>query len=165
MKRNDFLEFLTRFTKQPVPATINRHVYLWMGEIDELIPSCPPGFIKKLDLHVLCRDTTKSPPGDKAAGRALTDAIDEWILKNFPTGSQQQALLVTGLDLLHRYHLPLSAFIRLANENNVVILGLSAVDVNFRPTKPLPSYIQFSPYAILKYAASEIPEEAIVKEE
>ncbi len=165
MKRCDFLEFLTRFAKQPIPATLNRHVYLWMGEIDEIISSCPPGFLKMLNLHVLCRDIAKTPLGDKAAGRELSDVIDEWILRNFPTGSQQQALLVTGLDLLYRYRVPLSAFIRLANENNTIILGLSALDANFRPAKPLPSYIQFSPYAILKYAASEIPEEAMVKEE
>lgn len=165
MKRSDFFEFLTRFASQPIPATLNRHIYLWMGEIDELISSCPPSFIQKLDLHVLCRDITKTPIGDKAAGRELSDAIDGWILRNFPRGSQQQALLVTGLDLLYRYRLPLSAFIRLANEKNMVILALSPLDVNFRPAKPLPGYIQFSPYAILKYAASEISEEAIVKED
>jgi hypothetical protein len=165
MNRSDFLEFLTRFACQPIPATINRHIYLWIGEIDELISSCPPSFIQELDLHVLCRGITKTPLGDKAAGRVLSDAIDEWVLRNFPASSQQQAILVTGLDLLYRYRLPLSTFIRLANENFMVILGLSALDVNFCPTKPLPKYIQFSPYTILKYAASEIPEEAIVKEE
>ena len=95
----------------------------------------------------------------------MSDAIDEWVLSNFRMGRQQQALLVTGLDLLYRYRLPLSAFIRLANEKNMIILSLSALDANFRPTKPLPTYIQLSPYSIIKYAASEIPEEAIVKEE
>jgi hypothetical protein len=73
--------------------------------------------------------------------------------------------MVTGLDLLYRYCLSLSTFFRLANENTMIILGLSALDTNFHPSKLLPSYIQFSPGAILKYAASEIPEEAIVKEE
>jgi hypothetical protein len=165
MKRSDFIEFLTRFANQPIPATLNRHVYLWVGEIDELILSCPPGFIQKLDLHVLCKNLTKTPIGDKAAGRELSDAIDEWILNNFSTGSQQQALLVSGLDLLYRYRLPLSAIIRLANEKNMVILSLSALDVNFHPAKPLPSYLQLSPNAILNFVTSEIPEEAIVKEE
>ena len=165
MKRSDFFEFLTRFAVQPIPATLNRHVYIWEGEVDDLLSKSPTGFIKKLDLHVLCESLTKTPLGEKAAGRELSDAIDEWILEHFPANQQQRALLVTGLDLLYRYRLPLSAFIRLANENVMIILVLSALDVNFRPTKSLPSYIQFAPYAILKYVASEIHEEAIVKEE
>ncbi len=165
MKRSDFFEFLARFAEQPMPATLNRHMYLWVGEVDDLLSKSPAGLIKKLDLHVLCESLTKTPLGDKAAGRELSDAIDAWISKEFPPSRNQRALLVAGLDLLYRYRLPLSAFIRLANENTMIILGLSALDANFRPTKPLPSYIQFSPYAILKYAASEISEEAIVKEE
>jgi hypothetical protein len=121
--------------------------------------------IKTLDLHTLCENLTKTPVGDKAAGRELSDVIDEWLLKNFPASPHQRALMVTGFDLLYRYRLSLSTFIRLANENTLIILGLSALDANFRPARPLPSYIEFSPYAILRYAASEIPEEAIVKQE
>ncbi len=169
MKISDFFEFLTRFAEQPIPATLNRHVYLWVGEVDDLLSRSPAGLFKKLDLHMLCKSLIKIPYGNKAAGRELSNAIDEWILREypggFPTNQRQRALLVTGLDLLYRYRLPLSAFIRLANENTMIILGLSALDANFRLSKSLPSYIQFSPQAILKYAASEIPEEAIVKEE
>lgn len=165
MKRSDFFEVLTRFKGQPIPATLNRHVYLWLGELDELLSKSPTGFINMLDLHVLCESLTKTPLGDKAAGRELMDTVDEWISKNFSVNQQQKALLVTGLDLFFRYRLPLRSFFRLANENVMIILVLSALDVNFRPTKSLPSYVQFGPHAILKYVASEIPEEAIVKEE
>lgn len=165
MKPSDFFEFLTRFAEQPTPATLNRHVYIWVGEVDDLLSKSPAALIKKLDLHLLCQILTKTPLGDKAAGRELSDVIDGWILREFPSSQGQRALLVTGLGLLYRYRLSLRRFIRLANENTMIILGLSALDANFRPTKPLPSYIQFSPHAILKYAASEIPEESIVKEE
>jgi hypothetical protein len=165
MKRSDFFEFLTRFAKQPILTTLNRHMYLWVGEVDDLLSESPAGFIKNLDLHVLCKGLTKTPLGDKAAGRELSDAIDEWLLREFPASQRQRALMVTGLDLLYRYRLPLSTFFRLANENTMIILGLSTLDANFRPSKSLPSYIQFSPDAILKYTVSEIPEEAIVKEE
>jgi hypothetical protein len=165
MKRSDFFDFLARFAEQPIPATLNRHMYLWVGEVDDLLSKSPAGFVKYLDLHVLCKSLTKTPLGDKAAGRELSDVIDKWILREFPVSQLQRALLVTGLDLLCRYRLPLSTFIRLANENCMIILCLSALDANFRPAKPLPSFIQLSPYAILKYAAAEIPEDAIVKEE
>jgi len=86
-------------------------------------------------------------------------------IKGISTSQSQRALLVTGLNLLYRYRLPLSAFIRLANEYTMIILGLSPLDVNFHPTNPMPTYIQFSPYAILNYATLDIPEEAVVKEE
>jgi len=165
MKPSDFFDFLSRFARQPIPAILNRHVYLWVGETNDLISKSSPGLIKKLDLHMLCESLPKTPIGDKAAGRVLSEAIDEWISKNFIIGQQQQVLLVTGLDLFYRYRLPLSVFIRLANENTAIILVLSALDTKFHPTKVLPSNIQFSPSAILKYVASEIPEEAIVKEE
>lgn len=165
MKHSEFLEFLARFAIRPIPATFNRHIYLWLGEVDELISECPTGFMQRLDLCALCKDMTHTPLGDKAAGRELSEAIENWLHTNFPTGSQQQALLVEGLVLLYRYHIPISVFIQLANERNMVILVLSTLDVNFRPAKPLPSYVQFSPYSILKYVTLEIPEEAIVKED
>jgi len=165
MRRSEFFEFLNRFAEQPIPATLNRHMYLWVGEIDDLLSQSPTGFIKRLDLHMLCGSLTKTPLGDKAAGRVMSDAISEWILREFSASQRQRALLITGLDLLYRYHLPLSTFIRLANENCMIILSLSALDANFHPAKPLPSYVQLSPSAILKYAATEISEEAIVKEE
>jgi hypothetical protein len=165
MNRNEFLELLTRFAVQPIPSTLNRHVYLWVGETDELISASPPGLIKKLDLHVLCKEITRTPLGDKAAGRELSDAIDEWIISTLAEDLHQQALLVTGIDILYRYHMPLSAFFRRANEKNMVIFSLSPLDIGFRPVKSLPSIIQFYPDAILKYASSEIPEEAIVKED
>ena len=60
MKRSDFLEFLNRFAKQPIPATINRHIYLWVGDIEYLLSKSPPGFIYKFDLHVLCGNLTKT---------------------------------------------------------------------------------------------------------
>lgn len=165
MNASEFFEFLSRFADHPIPATYNRHLYLWVGEVEALLSQSPAGLIRTLDLHTLCENLTKTPDGEKAAGRELSDVIDEWLLKNFPTSSHQRALLVTGLDLLYRYHLSLSTFIRLSNENTLIILGLSALDANFHPARPLPSYIEFSPYAILRYAASEIREEAIVKQE
>lgn len=165
MKRSDFFDLIARFAQHPIPATINRHVYLWMGDVDSLLSNCPAGFIKKLDLHALCSSLTRTPLGDKAAGRELSDAIDEWILKEFPVSQRQRALLITGLDLLYRYRLPLSIFVRLANESTMIVLGLSALDINARPARSLPAYIQFSPHSILRHVAAEIPEEALVKEE
>jgi hypothetical protein len=165
MKRNEFLEFLAGFASRPIPATLNRHIYLWLGETEELIATCPTGFIQSLSLLALCKDITKTPLGEKAAGRVLSGAIEDWLLKNFPNGSKQQALLVEGLILLYRYHIPMSVFFQLTNERNMVILTLSELDVNFKPAKPLPSYVLFSPDLILKYARSEISEEAVVKED
>jgi len=67
MKRKDFFELLTRFAEQPIPATLTRHVYLWVGEVDDLLSMSPAGLIKKLDLNALCESLTKNPLGDKAA--------------------------------------------------------------------------------------------------
>ncbi len=94
----------------------------------------------------------------------MSSTIENWISKEFTSSQQQRALLVTGLDLLYRYHLPMSIFMQLASENCMIVLAISPLDVNFRPAKIWPAVIQFSPYEILKYIATEIPEEAIVKE-
>lgn len=165
MKRGEFLELIARFVEKPIPATFARHIYLWIGGVEDLLVESPTGFIKTLDLHFLCKGLTKTPFGDKAAGRELSDAIDGWLLREFPQSQSQRALLITGLDLVYRYRLSMSAFVRLANENTLIILSMPSIDAHFHPIKPLPGYIQFSPDAILEYAASEIPEEAIVKEE
>jgi len=164
MNTSAFFELIARFAEQPIPAILTRHVYLWVGEDDDLFFKSPLGFIKKLDLHLLCKNVSKTPIGDKAAGREFSRAIDEWLLKELPGSQRQRALLITGLDLLYRYYLPLSPFIQLASENTMVILCVSELDISFRLQKPLPSYIQFNPYSILNYAVSEVSEEGIVKE-
>jgi len=165
MKRNEFLQLIARFSKQPVPATIQRHIYLWLGEADDLFVNSPAGLFKKLDLHQVCQRLEKTPYGDKAAGRELSNAIEDWLSKEFPRDTRQHALLVAGIDLLYRYHLPMSVFMRLASEKCMIVLVLSPLDVNFHPSAPLPAYTQFSPDAILKYVKTELPEEAVVGEE
>jgi hypothetical protein len=165
MKRNEFFDLVFRFTEHPIPAIYNRHVYLWIGGIGDLFTNIPGGFIKKLDLHLLCKDLSKTPLGDKAAGRVLIDAIDDWLLQNYPSDQQQRGLVVSGLDLLYRYHLALNSFVRLATENSMIIFILPAMDIFSHTPKSLPNYIQFSPNSIKEYIALEIPLEAIVKEE
>ncbi len=165
MKSSDFFDLLARFADRPIPATANRHIYIWVGDVEALLSKSPVGFIKKLDLHVLCKSITKSPLSDQAAGRVLTEAIEGWISRELSTSQHQRGLLVTGLDLLYRYRLSINSLTRLANENIMIILGLSALDLNFHPSRSMPGYVQFSPPSILKYLTSGIPEEAIVKEE
>jgi hypothetical protein len=164
MKRNDFLQLVSRFSGQPVPATIHRHVYVWVGEEDDLLSKSPVGLFKVLDLHQLCRKLEKIPYGDKAAGRELLAAIEDWISREFPRDQRQRGLLVTGINLLYRYRLSLNVLVRLANENCMVILALSDLDVEYIPAKALPSYVQFSPEAVMKYVGTELSEEAIVRE-
>ena len=164
MIQNELLDLITRFSDHPIPALTNRHIYLWIGEINGLISRCPMGFFKILDLHRLCQDLNKEPYGEEAATRELSSSMETWIAKEFPPSRQQRALLVSGLDLLYRYRLPMSMFMHLANENCMIVLAISPLDINFRPTKILPAFIQFSPDEILKYITTEIPEEAIVKE-
>jgi hypothetical protein len=164
MMQSELLDLIARFANHPIPALTNRHIYLWIGEASDLISRSPSGFIKILNLHVLCQDLIKVPYGEEAARRELSNVIENWIAKEFPPSRQQRALLVTGVDLLYRYRLPMSMFMRLASESCMIVLAMSALDVNFHPTKILPAFIQFSPYEILKYIATEIPEEAIVKE-
>jgi len=165
MKRDDFFELLSRFADCPIPAIFNRHIYFWMGELDDLLSNSPVGLIVLLDLHKICESLTKIPNGDKAAGRELSNVIEEWIKQEFLADQHQRALLVTGLDLLYRYRLSLSTFSQLANENTAIILSLSSLDVNFWPNNPFPSFIHYSPDQIQKYVVSEIPDEAIVTKE
>jgi hypothetical protein len=164
MNNQDFIDLLGQFSKRPIPATINRHMYLWVGNVDHLLSQSPPGLIKALDLHMLCQGLNKTPYGEKAAGRELSDAMEGWISQEFSSSPNQKALLVTGLDLLYRYRLPFGSLIRLANENCMIILGLPALDINFHPARPLPGYIQLAPDALLRYITTEIAEDAIILE-
>jgi hypothetical protein len=164
MIQNELIDLISRFSDHPIPALINRHIYLWIGEPNGLISRSPGNFFTILDLHRLCQDLNKTPSGEEAARRELSTTIENWIAKEFSSSWQQRGLLVTGLDLLYRYRLPMSIFFRLSSESCMIVLAISAIDVYFHPTKVLPSCIQFSPYEILKHIATEIPEEAIVKE-
>jgi hypothetical protein len=165
MNQVELLDLITRFSKRPLPAVIKRHIYLWLGESDDLVSKIPTGISKKISIHNLCQTLTNFPNGDKAANRELTKVLENWIASEFPPSQQQKILVVTGLDLFYRYRIPMSLFMRLANESCMVVIVLSALDVNFIPQKPLPKYLQLNPNAIFQYISSEIPEEAIVKEE
>ena len=164
MIQNELLDLISRFADHPIPALINRHIYLWVGEVNGLISQSPAKFFTILDIHSLCQALNKTPFGEEAARRELSSTIENWIDKEFPSSRNQRALLVTGLDLLYRYRLPMSIFMQLASENCMIVLAISSFDVNFRPAKIFPAAIHFLPYEILRYVAMEIPEEAIVKE-
>lgn len=165
MNPHDFFDLIIRFAAQPIPATLNRHTYVWVGDTEALISNSPIGFIQYLNLHDLCKDLVRTPLGDKAAARVLSDTIDSWIKANYLPKREQRALLVSGLDLLYRYRIPIGAFMRLASESSMVIFTMSAKDLEFSPIHLFPGFIKFSPQEILRHLTSAIPEEAIVKAE
>ncbi len=165
MKQKEFLDLIIRFADHSIPALTNRHIYLWIGEMNDLISQCPKGFFKILDLHSLCLELEKVPYGDEAARRELSNIIENWITNQFLPSRKQRGLLINGLDLLYRYRIPMSLFTRLATESCMIVLSISAMDVSFNPSKPLPEYIKLSPSDILRYLTTEIPDESIVKEE
>lgn len=164
MTRDGFVQLLARFAKRPIPSTEGRHVYVWLGSLDDLTASAPRGLVQVLDLHDLCRTLERTPNTTEAARTVLKNAISGWLEREFPKDERQRVLAVTGCDLLMRYQVPLSQFVQLASESKLIALIVSPDDRAYKPLKPLPAYVHLQTDATLSYLKSHLAENAVIGE-
>ena len=165
MKRSEFQKFLYRFSQNPQPAVIQRHVYLWQSSLNELLGASPKNLYTVLDLHDLCRSIEKTPTSIPAARRLLQDEISAWIDRHYRNRGYQKALAVVGADLLFRYQVPLGIFFQQASDTSLVTFVVPASVTTFKPAKPLPAYISFEPEQLFAYVKSQLSDTAIIGEE
>ncbi len=164
MNRGEFAVLLKRFADRPLPATMGRHVYIWQGSFDELASMVASRLIACLNLHDLCRALERTPYTTDAARKVLVDAIGAWLAREFPRDERQRLLAVSGCDLLARYKVPLSHFVRLASENRMIAFVVPAGDSRYKPSKPLPPYVHLQPDATLAYLRPQFADEAVIGE-
>jgi hypothetical protein len=164
VNRDEFADLLKRFAGRPVPATAGRHVYIWQASFEELASLVPAKLISSLDLHELCRTLERTPNTTDAARQVIVEALDAWLTREFPRDDRQRLLTVSGCDLLARYRVPLSHFMRLSSESRMVVFLVPGEDSRYKSLKPLPAYIRVQPETTLAYFKPQLAEDAVIGE-
>ncbi len=162
MNESDFVVFIKNFAERAIPATTRngRHLYIWQGTREALAQSTPRHALSLLDLYSLCKSLEQTPLNTNLARKQLEQAIQHWLAVHFPIDTQQRVLLVTGCTLLMRYHVPLGAFTRQANEHRMIIFLIPSLDSQSSP-RPLPSFIHLKPDATLDYFKKQMDDALI----
>ena len=163
MRRIEFINLLKEFARRPVPVS-GRHIYLWLETKELLLSEAPPSLAVHLDLHELCQHLEIFPSSDTAARETLEKAITVWLAQEFHRDGRQHMLIVSGGDLLARYQMALSAFVRATDETRLIVLACPAKDTQYRPVSPLPTHVLFQPEATEVYIRSLLPEGATIGE-
>ncbi len=124
----------------------------------------PAKLISSLNLHDLCRTLDRTPNTTDAARQVIVDVLDAWLNREFPRDDRQRLLVVSGCNLLARYRVPLSHFMRLSSESRMVVFLIHGEHSRYKPSKPLPSYVYIQPEATLAYFKPQLAEEAVIGE-
>ena len=154
---------LEQLTQGPVVATgAVRHVYLWHGDLEELIRIVPPALRRDLDLYALARQIPRAPYAIDEAQRTLRTHIEQ-ALREQIAHSPHQVLLVSGCSLLARYRVPIQPFYAFASDRRVVILVVSRQDSEFTPDDSLPEFVHLDQTAVLTALSQAVGQQCVVQ--
>jgi len=120
MMREDFSHLLKRFAINPVTSTIGRHVYLWHGNDSQLLDLVPAEVKEILDLHTIIASAPRTPYEQSEASRIIQKLFEAWLEKNL-VEIRQRIVIISGCDVLVRYHIPLTAFFQWASDTTMFI--------------------------------------------
>ncbi len=161
MTKAELLDLIARFSREPVPALVGRHVYLWHGTWKDLERIIAAETVVHLDLHELAATLERTPRAEREARRLLRRSLQKALISQFAPG-RQQVFVVTGCDFLSRYQVSSTPFFEIASESQMVILTLSPDESGFQPAGPLPDYVSLDATAPLAYLRNAVGSASVV---
>lgn len=161
MTDSEFLDLITHFCERALPAQVDRHIYLWHGQIGPLAARLSGAVAQTLDLDELAAGLPRAPRSVDEARRLLNGAI-ALRLDRLIAPHDQQVVMVTGCDLLSRYGIRLTPFLERVSERVMVIFVLSPDETQFQPPMPLPDYVSLDTDAPLAYLQKMIDKRAVI---
>lgn len=161
MKRDQFAATLESFFQSPQPY---RHLYIWHGKADDLMPLLPPGRAQSLDIFQLAAELNCHPFTQDAANELLRDALRARLRDWYAGGADAHpVLVVTGCKLLARYRVGLQPFYEVLTGRSMVILVCSAADASYDPTGRLPGYVHYESGATLAYLSQLAEDDHVIE--
>lgn len=164
MNRMEFAAVLTQVAERPIPPIVDRHVYLWHGDLADLRGLVPIGLTSDLDLYALTATLSKTPYAIDEARRLLQTGIATWLREHAPSPGIHQVIVVTGNSLLQRYRVPLDAFFQASSETRLIVFVVSRRETDFRPVRPMPAYVELEPSTTFKYLRTKLNDHALIGE-
>ena len=163
MMQEDFSRLLKRFAINPVTSTSGRHVYLWHKNDSHLRDIVPAEVKENLDLHTLVASVSRTPYEQAEASRVIQNKIEVWLEKNL-IEIKQRAVIISGCDLLARYHVPLTALFQWVSDSTMFIFV--AEDWTSRSLAGhIPEYVSFNPQGVFTYLHEIVGETATIESE
>lgn len=164
MNRTEFVALLAQLTERPVPPLVDRHVYLWHGDLADLRVLAPIDLASELDLYALATTLSKTPFALDEARRLLQTSIATWLREHAPAHGTPQVVMVTGNSLLQRYRVSLDAFFQASSETRVIVFVVSRRETDFKPVRPMPAYVEVEPGATFEYLRTKLSDHALIGE-
>jgi len=164
MNRMEFAALLAQLAERPVPPLVDRHVYLWHGELEDLRGLAPIGLASELDLYTLAATLSKTPFALDEARRLLQANIATWLRDHTPAHGTPQVVMVIGNSLLQRYRVPLDAFFQASSETRLIVFVVSRRETDFGPVRPMPEYVELQPNATFEYLRTKLSDHALIGE-
>jgi hypothetical protein len=161
MRSDQFKATLEAFLQSPQPY---RHLYVWHGEVDDLMSLLPSGHVESLDTFRLAAELSHHPFAQDEANELLRDALRARLRDWYAGGSDARpVLVVTGTELLGRYRVGLQPFYEVLTDHSMVILVCSAEDATYDPAGRLPGYVRCEPGATLAYLSRLFEEDHVIE--
>jgi hypothetical protein len=160
MNRMEFAALLAQLAERPVPPLVDRHVYLWHGDLADLRGMVPIGLASELDLYTLAATLSKTPFALDEARRLLQANIATWLREHAPTPGRPQVIVVTGNSLLQRYRVSLDALFQASSETRLIVFVVSRRETDFRPVRPMPAYVEIEPGATFEHLRTKLSDHA-----
>ena len=164
MNRIEFAALLAQLAERPVPPLVDRHVYLWHGDLADLRGLAPAGLASELDLYALAATLSKTPFALDEARLQLRTSIATWLREHAPAPGAHQVVIVTGNSLLQRYRVPLDAFFQASSETRLIVFVVSRRETDFIPVRPMPAYVEVEPNSTLEYLRTKLSDHALIGE-
>jgi hypothetical protein len=164
MNRIEFAALLTQLAERPVPPLVDRHVYLWHGDLADLRDLAPVGLAAELDLYALAATLSKTPFALDEARRLLQASIATWLREHASSSGVPQVIVVTGNSLLQRYRVALDTFFQVSSETRMIVFVVSRRETDFRPIRPMPAYVEIEPSSTFEYLRTKLSDHAYIGE-
>ena len=164
MNRMEFAALLAQLAERPVPPLVDRHVYLWHGDLADLRGLAPIGLITELDLYTLAAALSKTPFALDEARLLLRASIATWLREHAPAPGIHQVIVVTGNSLLQRYRVPLNTFFQASSETQLIVFVVPRRETDFSPVRPVPAYVELEPSATFEFLRAKLSDHALIGE-
>lgn len=162
MTKAELFDLISRFAQRPLPALAGRHVYLWHGPLSVLKEAVPTELlVSTIDLRHLAATLPRAPRAHDEARRLMVQIIQKSLNEQLEAAGQQ-IFLITGCDLLSRYHVSLNPFFQVASEKRMVILVVPLSETQFQPSSPLPGYVELNAATPFEYLYAAVGSTATI---